>query len=181
MRARSLKAAGRVGRSDDRRGSNSAPSLDAPAGPKKAPASTPVYVKTGARSSRNASMGFLVAAADRQGLARTIVLTLPAEVKAAAPAYATARKPRPTGSHQVCAKPLASDIQQMVATKKPCNHCGFAARPAQHRRNINIDAPFRPRRRVKLGAELEPRRSSDRPTRPAALSDRALITTTGVM
>jgi hypothetical protein len=41
MRVRSLKAAGRVGRSDDRRGSNSAPSLDAPAGPKKTPTSTP--------------------------------------------------------------------------------------------------------------------------------------------
>src|SRR5580704_10226281 len=79
---------------------------------------------------------------NKQGRARTIVLTLPAEVKAAAPAYATARKRRPAGSRQVCAKPLACDIQSDGRhQKKPCNHCGFAARPAQHRRNINIDTP----------------------------------------
>ena len=63
-------------------------------------------------------------------------MTLPAEVKAL-PAYATARKPRPAGSRQVCAQPLTCDNQSDGHHHKTVET--IAASP--HAR-LNIDATY---------------------------------------
>jgi hypothetical protein len=54
---------------------------------------------------------------------------------------------------------------QVMARRIPCTH------RSQYRPNIDSGALFRPRRPVKLGVGIKPRRSPDRRTRPAALSD----------
>ena len=66
---------------------------------------------------------------------------------------------------------------QMVATRNPMKVLGLTTPPGSiYKQDVDSDAVFRPRRRVKLGAGFEPRRSLDRSTEPTVLSDRHFIT-----
>jgi hypothetical protein len=64
-------------------------------------------------------MGFLVTAANRQGPARTIVLTLPAEVKALRPRTQTARNEARRKPPGVRKPPELVTIRQRLGTKNP--------------------------------------------------------------
>jgi hypothetical protein len=66
-----------------------------------------------------------------------------------------------------------------AASKKPWKALRLLRGPVLTQTGRRLWRHFRPRWRVKLGADFEPRRSLDRPTEPTVLRDRHFITAKG--